>query len=317
MKKLVSFLLVFVLAFSLSISAFATNYNGVELPDVYSVWTNTTDNPYALIMGGSDWQFSSKYDYALYIARSPIYVQTSTNKVKCSVKVMYYGAKGNSWEFVEWVTLDTSLDIYPIVWSSHDLIDTNGDIYFPASVECDGTSCPANDINHDNICDDCGNVLTMSLRSTLLDYAKTHAETNGNFASTHKYYAVVEHPTDSDKYVVYVSEILMGSTDQQTVTGGNMKMSVVVTMESGSFGNQGWIDVDSWSGNVVYANHTIPFFFRVPLMVTVQGPTGEQMEMGTLNLTEVFSILVRCGIGLMALLMALVLLSKKLRRFMA
>ena len=294
MKKLFSFLLVVVLSFSLSVSAFAVDkhdYNGVSLP-FYPDNLDLDAYPYVIVVPGL---YGS---YNLMASTQPWVVDGSSNFSYGSANfdLLQWEATiyVDSWTFNgEYKNQDSTGGRRSMIWANHNIYRRdNGALFLNASpnphevyVECDGTACPANDHDFDNICDDCGNVLAFSLRSTLLDYAKNLAETDSSFSQTHKYYAVVEHPTEPEKYVVYVSEILMGSTDSEIVTGGNMKRTVVLTMESGAFANQGWSSVDSWSGNVVYANHTIPFFFRVPLVVTVQGPTGEQMEMGTLNLT--------------------------------
>lgn len=313
MKRIVTFLLIVTLIFSLSISAFAADYNGVELPDASAIIEAHPDHPYV-------WMSST----SLFLYEVPFYADTDGYiKLTEASHYYYYRLDTNSWKLYldrQGSANDGQVKLEKVVWVSHDVSYPDGSLFmsgglYTAPGECDGTSCPANDIQHDNICDDCGNVLTFSLRSTLLDYAKYQAEEFGPLAATHTYYAVVEHPTEPDSYMLYVSQIQMGSTDQgQSVTGGDMYVTKVLTMENGSFANQGFTAIDSWSGKVVYANHTIPFFFRVPLKVTVQGPTGELMEMEAPNLTKEFSTLALCGIGLMASLVSLTLCSTWLKK---
>lgn len=318
MKKLISFLLIFVLAFSFSFSALAYE-NGTDFYDITElVALHEEEYPYYCV--GESEKITGLWRI---IFSSKPFVATSVGKpsVENANYIVYTSRDFSPWE----VSTDSPQPTFTlnalIRYSNVDIYDSDGNLFHKSDVyvyvECDGTACPANDADHDNICDDCGNVLTFSLRSTLLNYAQTLAETNSAFSSTHTYYAVVEHPTDSDKYVLYISQIQMGTTDGGTsVTGGDMYRCIVVTRDDGSFANQGFGAVDSWSGKVVYANHTIPFFFRVPLTVSLQGPTGEQMEMEAPNLTEEFSTLALCGIGCLALLIILRLFRVSLTNFL-
>lgn len=319
MKRIVTFLLIVTLIFSLSISAFADDsfvYGDVTLPSFESLMSeNRTEYPYSFIV-------FYKEEYVLFFLVNETYVNNSGQICSSTGKAKQYKLSNGQWVLQSSTTAGPRYMISTaLVWSLQDLIYEGSvvwegyDPYPPAPVECDGSSCPANDVDHDNICDDCGKVLTMSLRSTLLDYAKYQAEEFSPLAETHTYYAVVEHLTEADSYLVYASQIPMASTDDgNTVKGGDMRVTKVLTMENGSFANQGWTTVDSWSGKVVYANHTIPFFFRVPLTVTLQGPTGELMEMEAPNLTKEFSTLALCGIGCLALLISLRVLSDSLRK---
>lgn len=327
MKKLVTFFLILTLVCSLSISAFAVDYNGTALPDFTGLMEENPQLSYAIIVKQGlspvvtlylmdDATFDSIEITIGAYTGGDSFKFTSQNNNPCK----YYTVQNGVWSLKATEKYGTTTKVTEYIYSIEDLVATNGTIVLYGSGtstnrECDGTSCPANDNDHDNICDDCGNVLTLSLRSTLLDYAKYQAEEFGPFASTHKYYAVVEHPTEADTYFIYVSAALMGSTDGQTVTGVNMQRGQVVIQESGAFATRGgWSSVESWSGSVVYANQTIPFFFRVPLTVTIQGPTGELMEMEAPNLKTEFSTLALCGIGCLALLISLHVLSNLLRK---
>lgn len=182
---------------------------------------------------------------------------------------------------------------------------------------CDGTSCPATDANHDNVCDDCGKVLAYNLRSTLLDFAKAHAAT----FSYQKYFAVLQHPTEDNKYNVFLSSTPMyaNSPDYTTAYGTDMLWLQVWENEDGTFSYTGENTVYKMTDdpdNLVYANHNIENFTAPPLAVKIQGVSGEALMMELPNLIAEAKTIVICGVGCLALLIVLPLLSKKLKPFL-
>lgn len=183
------------------------------------------------------------------------------------------------------------------------------------NLPCDGTSCPANDVDHNNICDDCGKPLPMSLRSTLLDYAKAQAESWG---STWPYYSVVSDGVNDDRYMVYMSnqaQVADAETGKIVTSPNGMNRFEVTTEQDGTFVASGNYGATEWSGELVYANHNIENFRVPPLAVIIQGVTGEALEVTLPSLHQTITTIVLCGVGCLALLILLHLLGKKSQIF--
>lgn len=193
------------------------------------------------------------------------------------------------------------------VWGTHDLTNLDGEIVlvgepFPEP-QCDGTSCPATDANFDNICDDCGNVLTMSLRSSEYDYAVSLADGRAEFG--YPFWAIFQ---NGDRYVIHVSKNPMTSPDGETLDGTDMMYTKTVANENGSFSLTGWYNgYYSSTDSFVYANHTISNFPLVPpFLETMEEPIR---EMG-MEVTQKMMIILSSAVSLMACLVGLVLLRR-------
>lgn len=215
---------------------------------------------------------------------------------------------------------DLETHTHRYIWANFDIPSSNGlstlvkGSNYPERIEyCDGSTCSADDRNFDNICDVCGKPLTMSLRSTLLDFAKSHAATY----TDHPYFAVMQHATDQNRYDVFVSSSPMYANppDYETAYGENLRWFQVSENEIGTFSYTGDNSVTKVTGELVYANHDIANFQELPLAVEIQGVTGEALKMEIPNLIQETRTIVLCGVGCLALLILLVLLLKAFYRF--
>lgn len=308
-NKLLCFMLAIALVVALAVPVFAEEYNGVELPDVNTVWMEDTYPYYVIRQIGTD--------YYLLLSSHSTYV--SNGNLHADSKWVSYYVSGDKW--AKAAEGSNGLNPEPVagkvyIWANHNIVNKDDNSYFfaPLAIECDGSTCPATDANHDNICDDCGKVLTMSLRSTLLDFAKSHAAT----FTDHPYFAVLEHPTEDNKYNVYLSAAAMfaNPTDYETAYGTNLLWCQVFEDANGTFSYTGELSVSKFSGTLVYANHDIKNFQEPPLAVIIQGVTGEALEVEIPSLMTEIRIILLCGVGCLALLIALPLLSKKLRPYL-
>lgn len=111
-------------------------YNGVELPNINTVWTNKETYPYALVI-----QNPGKYTM-LFVAHEFGSVYTDTNPSGSSyraypIKAPYawYQLSTTGWSFLSTKDTDSSYKIagYPPVWSSFDLLNEDGSVYLAAS----------------------------------------------------------------------------------------------------------------------------------------------------------------------------------------
>ena len=106
-------------------------YNGVELPNIDTVWTDKTTYPYALITKyGSDYCFLlSEIPFNLYDAT----VQTSDGALT-NAKYGYAGeSTDNKWKTVKTYTNIFSLAIGRPIWANYDIYDSSGTLYLAAS----------------------------------------------------------------------------------------------------------------------------------------------------------------------------------------
>lgn len=217
------------------------------------------------------------------------------------------------WENSSWVQTEsrTLADKMYYITNCSKIYLLSHELSLDTLVFCDGSSCPATDPNHDNICDDCGTVLHYNLRSTLLEYAKAKAE---EWSSTWPYYSIVEVTGNENKLNVYMSNVPQ-KADEETgkiVTSANgLNRFSVETGSDGvhtASGNYGEIQ---WTGTLAYANHDIENFLTAPLAVIIQGVTGEALELTLPSLRRTIHRILLCGIGCLALLIVLKLFGKR------
>ena len=110
-------------------------YNGVELPDINTVWTDKETFPYAVIFGATSaeasqgikytaWGFSSlgSYDGASFIVENSF------------AAGFYITNDSESWTFVGVSTEfgQREVDAVPL-WSNHDILNPDGSVYLSAS----------------------------------------------------------------------------------------------------------------------------------------------------------------------------------------
>lgn len=198
---------------------------------------------------------------------------------------------------------------------------------YEGTVQCDGTSCPANDVDHNNICDTCGNILTFNLRSTLLTYAHTVLQDwidNGGVPNL-DYWLIVD---NGNGYYIYSSASKFYQIDGVLYAGEDtnsrraIHRTTVSERDDGVFVSSGWstrpIGVDEIEKiDVADSSHSVSFFFQTPLWKEIRKLAEVHLKTAALpDLGGAMKILVVCGIGLLALVTGLVLLSKKFRIFL-
>lgn len=194
--------------------------------------------------------------------------------------------------------------------------------------ECDGTTCPATDVNHDDICDDCGAPLTFSLRDdTVYSFNGVKLPTiTDTLIETYGYFVILDKGTTA--YTLIASNtpimeqagkvIVEGSTNlaflsanqsstswsqysTQTVTGYSLGDTAQVIWTSHNVRN-----VDN--GDQVLAGDTN---FMPPLWETMGQVTQGGMVQTTATVVGAMKILALCGVGLIALLVVLSLFGKR------
>jgi hypothetical protein len=104
-------------------------YNGVELPNIESVWTDKETYPYALIYTAT---WTSPHSYCL----SVFSVQPVGNYISGSYKNIQYLYKNGIWSYYSGGTFsDDSLGAsYSFtVWTSFEWLDSSGTVHFAAS----------------------------------------------------------------------------------------------------------------------------------------------------------------------------------------
>lgn len=256
---------------------------------------------------GMKWNVSSDVSktYMTYITESGTYV-----------KAYSYG---DGW--VELYRSITVLEDTKVSSSQYEWFVSNF-TFVPEITECDGSACSVTDTDKDNICDNCGLVLSYNLRSTLLDFAHSEITTaQSQWATGHDYWLIAENGNGS--YNIYLSADIF-TYDSETgklYADGAIQGQTVVTMDDGSFGSQGWstqvVGSISFARSAVVESSHEGFFPRPPLWEEILGVAEGEIQNQTLpNLGGTMMILVVCGISLVALLVLLVLLAKKLRIFL-
>lgn len=187
------------------------------------------------------------------------------------------------------------------------------------SFVCDGSTCPATDINYDFYCDDCGMMLSYSVRS----YPPIDSIWDKNTYP----YGVLMQGNDGIVSVYFLS-------NQPTSSDG-----VDFRLENGTFSiykltdgewvhdrdGRGAIDFhDLDSGNILKVSDNVEyngtvimpndpnFFPPPPLAEVIQGVAMEELQTETLpKMGGTMKILVACGVGLMACLVVLKLFGKR------
>ena len=243
----------------------------------------------------------------------------------CGINVPVDGG----WENIAFngTQIDLELNSITLLWSNVDVSDSQGNVLLEATFAqqlCDGSSCPATDANNDNVCDDCGLTL-YNTRSVIPD---PYTVWTGNRFDVFPFAFL---------YTYNGNNYLILSASQPYVDGGNV---VIPDVASGtayvrytifgdtwrldnSYDSGGTISVDdvypsfdmlNLDGTVIYSRDRD--FFPLPLWaVTLQTAQGEITAEMT-NLRETVWILTLCGVGCLALLIALPLFGKVLFRFL-
>lgn len=318
MKRFLSLLTVFVLAFSLVVPASAVDvkkyrYGTVELTDIDTVWTDKGTRPLAVIVTVND-------TVTLYTFKANPTIG-NTEIAFTGGNTYYYDASNDIWT-AGFQNAGGNIKLSSnFHWSNFDIVASNGNIIVKASepVEvgtCDGSSCPATDVNIDGICDDCGMTL-MSLSRTPVPPDVTGNNKNYVMFYSGTVYQYTAYTSDSSytirgeeygaRYRTYL-EPSATATRFQSYDGINWEQTYNGTTANDYPGEIGW---ELISSTYDWYTEEGDRFFPVPLWEEVQ--TVTQGEMGTLTseTAGTMKTLVVCGVGLMACLMALSLFGKR------
>lgn len=187
--------------------------------------------------------------------------------------------------------------------------------------QCDGSMCPSSDLDFDNVCDDCGGILTYNLRSDLYAYA-VNVVSRGQELFNADYWLITTDAGESDGYRIFVSTHPFSydrTTEKLTSTGTVQYVRVYTDTNGTNAGGTGWAAKSAGTsldyGSPVEVSHDISGFFPVPLWVTVEGATQREIPNLTQTTAGTILTLTLCGVGLMALLVVFVLFGKVFRTY--
>lgn len=191
---------------------------------------------------------------------------------------------------------------------------------------CDGSTCPATDLNHDDICDDCGMAFTYNLRDdTTYMYNDVQLPiVPSPFGDKATYYTLYDDGTGT--YTLVAADVRFwedsgrivvtekGNLIYYAAASGDDEWSQFSTQTSGN-----WVhevkssDTVSWSSHIIHDFTTGATFmqgdvnFLPPLMeLAGQALSGEMVKIG-----KTLTILVACGVGCLACLVVLSLFGKR------
>lgn len=309
MKHTYYVILTMLLVVALAVPAFASEYNGVELPDIYSIG-KPTDYCYYILPNG---KLNGEQQYRLIITAEPVTSNTEGTVFKFKANQKFFEYEWSPGD-TAW-TYDTShtfsyeyTTVVSPVWLNFDVYDESGNLvydgeeYVPPA--CDGSACPATDADHNNICDDCGAVLAYNLRSTEYDYAVILAEGRQEYG--YPFYAIFQ---EGERYVIHVSKNPMTSPDGITLEAEGMMYTKTTANSNGSYSLTGWYNgYYAHTDSFVFGNHTIVNFPLVPPFLETMGEPIQEMGQ---EVVRTLATLTVCGIGCLALLIVLALFSKR------
>ena len=194
---------------------------------------------------------------------------------------------------------------------------------------CDGSACPATDLNLDNVCDDCGMAFSMLREFTPSDFPSGYPSVP-SVAPDARYYLYRVHSSGSTYIVAYPSTVT--PTYDTTKQNGYLTFSESYGSYRLDTTNNEWVlnnddspysigGTNNNSVDILYSSVTIKDengenFFPIPLWEKVEKVT--QGEIPTFNNQVVGNLMTvtLCGVGLITLLVALYLLLRTFRRFL-
>lgn len=219
--------------------------------------------------------------------------------------------------------------------------------YFTPNL-CDGSSCPATDLNEDNICDDCGKPLTYSLRNDTYSFngysfPRTMELEDGSTVDIFDYweqlgglynFVILSRTGNFESALFYLVapnvEFINGNA-VTAVEDTNIILFKPSFTDDGTpywkyeatdiWGTKGALlapkDQVLWSAKTILSGDSNPDIikgdpnFMIPLWEMVEKVTQGEMPKMTESLVGSVTLLTACGIGLLALLVVLVLLRRK------
>lgn len=307
------------LAFTMVVPAFASDdrvhfQNGHSVTN-FAYLLNDSDYPYAFVVYSRE----SK-DYILVLTDHQLVYEKDgvigRYRFTASFSAREYVGGINGWDFVATSDYNTFefFEGEELCWANFGIRSDDGSMYFTSYDldfgSCDGSTCPATDVNADGVCDDCGKVLMLSApqqytHTVIFRYAdgtfvKSEFTSDTEFTPT-GYLADNVYRVDNGKVV---SHIMYESFDGLSweETRNNSVSNQSYNFEDGMTVYQSTFDWYDESGNR---------FFPVPLWEQVGMVTQGEMGNLTAETAGTMKVLVVCGVGLMACLVVLSLFGKR------
>jgi len=317
MKKIFIAALVITMCCVMLVPVSASDFNGTELP-----YYDKELYPYICILEKT--QYGS---YTIYVSDQGFHVtySESTGKYALYADGNFLRANYDSDGWVDFYASSVNNTVFTlenaVIESNYIVKDALGNKY-SIDIPCDGSTCPATDVNTDNICDDCGMVFAVLRSYDAPDpYTAWTADRQANFpyvfiykneidanvfimASTRPYVQdgqiVIDTNSEHTSYLKYTQwgndwRLVESYDDGTTITADTLVSSFNI------------LDTD---GNIVY-NHDTDFF-PVPLWVEMDNLTqGEMVNKFNPTLVGMILTLTVCGVGCLALLVVLKLFGKR------
>lgn len=312
MKKIIMVCSIFVLLLALSVPTFAAE------PATIQGWFKFNESaPYPTqsfaIYGDAHNSWGSQTVPAVYFSTDgTIDGQYGTyNWYKYRDKGIWASSSAREFFFTK-----TTISNYAYEYVLANAVSTGGTLTAPIP-DCDGSSCPATDLNYDGVCDDCGRSLTMSIRP--------YPPVDGLWEKSVYPYGLLYMRNDNIPSLYFLDNPIT-TTDgvDFRFNGGNFVVYNLVdgawTYERTGQGAVEFPDLDS--GRILKVSHDVNFqgailmnkdadFFPTPLWEMVEQVTQGAMTEEMPKMGGTMTILVACGVGLMACLVVLSLFGKR------
>lgn len=214
-----------------------------------------------------------------------------------------------------------------IIWANYDIKYSNGNIFHESNAPkpCDGTTCPATDLNTDNICDDCGAMFAVLRDYTPSDFPSGYPSVPSLNMPDANYYLYKVNSTDREYLVVYPSAVT--PTYDTTKQNGYLYFSESYgSYELNKTTNEWELSNDESpyfiggtnnnSVDIKYSSDTIydqngDTFFPIPLWMEMEQVTQGEMKLFNPTMVGILTTLMVCGVGCLALLVVLKLFGNR------
>lgn len=142
------------------------DYNGTILPAHIYIPNYGTHGIYVVVYNNTTGVYSLFGTNGLAYTNSHMQLKDGWIRYNKENNEWVYNKQGDSSTMLAIVTDDLPNNTYRLVWTSADFyigttIFMQGTTPTFVKNDCDGSSCPANDLNADGICDDCGGILVF------------------------------------------------------------------------------------------------------------------------------------------------------------
>lgn len=337
MKRILSFFFAIVLIFALTIPCFAetapTDFTGYKW-SLNDVITNFYEGTYNLSWRATDGTYTYEGKAIKMYTRSTVYFVEfleASNSATTSLQVSYTLSTGvrseiGHWSFVKNIEiLEHPKQTVIREW----LIDN---ATFVPKV-CTGETCPATDVNGDNICDDCGMPFTFNLRNDVYNYNGITLPQLPDFdREQYPYFFITRNETTGSSTLRVTSATLgydasknamVFTSSGKSIIYDFVEPSWVVRVESnvteGATAAQPYslvhwtnFDLKDETGNTLISGDPN---FMPPLWEKILKVTQGEMPSAAGAVHGTMTTLTLCGVGLIALLVGLSLFGKVFHRY--